>query len=342
VTLASALRSGDVSDLPGRRSPDWRWSELSSLFTHMPPPSPERSDCAPNPRLEDLAASTILYLNGRRLHPEPTAPRARLVRRFVSTSEDAGHHLDVSLDVPAGEQLVLIDSFEGHSDRYLASTQGEIRVAEGAEVERIVLLDDAPNAVSVCRFDVELEPRGRFSQTVLAAGSRRQRVETRVRAGAASFLRLDGVYLLDGTRHSDQTTEVVHDGLGGASAQLVKGLAAGRSRSVFQGRIVVAEGANGTDARMGSHAILLADTAEVDAKPELEIYADDVQCSHGNTVGALNEDALFYARSRGIPEAEARALLAAAFVAEVAERIVDAGARRLALDWIERRLGGIS
>jgi len=101
---------------------------------------------------------------------------------------------------------------------------------------------------------------------------------------------------------------------------------------------VVHPGADGTDAKMGHHALVLSDRAEVDAKPELEIWADDVACAHGNTVGALDEEALFYARSRGIPEAEARAMLIEAFLAEAADRIEHIQARELAHQWLAAQL----
>ena len=113
-----------------------------------------------------------------------------------------------------------------------------------------------------------------------------------------------------------------------------------QARGVFQGRIVVEEGADHTEARMGHHALILSDRAEVDAKPELEIYADDVSCAHGNTVGALDEEALFYIRQRGIPETQARALLVEAFVGEVIDRIGHEAARDVARAWVAQRLGG--
>ena len=103
---------------------------------------------------------------------------------------------------------------------------------------------------------------------------------------------------------------------------------------------MVERGADRTDARMGHHALILSDRAEVDAKPELVIYADDVACAHGNTVGALDEDALFYARQRGIPEAEARALLTEAFLGEVVDRIEHEGAREVAARLADRQLQG--
>jgi Fe-S cluster assembly protein SufD len=113
----------------------------------------------------------------------------------------------------------------------------------------------------------------------------------------------------------------------------------GQARGVFQGRIVVRPGADQTDARMGHHALILSERAEVDAKPELEIFADDVACAHGNTVGALDEDALFYAEQRGIPEAEAKSMLTEAFVGEVTDRIEHAGAREVVRAWVAERLG---
>jgi len=152
-------------------------------------------------------------------------------------------------------------------------------------------------------------------------------------------VRLDGVYLLSDQRHADMTTIVSHVGAGGETVQLTKGVVSDQARGVFQGRIVVAEGADKTDARMGHHALVLSDRAEVDAKPELEIFADDVACAHGNSIGALDEEALFYAEQRGIPEAEARAMLTEAFVGEVIDRIEHDAAREIVRAWASERLG---
>ena len=135
---------------------------------------------------------------------------------------------------------------------------------------------------------------------------------------------------------------VDHSGPGGITTQLTKGVASDQARGVFQGKIVVERGADGTDARMAHHALLLSDRAEIDAKPELEIYADDVACAHGNTVGALSEEAIFYARSRGIPEVEARVMLTSAFLGEVVERIENAAAREAAQAWLALRLESLT
>jgi Fe-S cluster assembly protein SufD len=141
--------------------------------------------------------------------------------------------------------------------------------------------------------------------------------------GDGAEVELDAAYLIGGDSHVDTTTRIVHGAEHGTSRQTVKGVLDGHSRGVFQGKVLVEQGAQKTDGYQLSRALLLSRDAEVDVKPELEIYADDVKCSHGATTGRLDEDALFYLRARGIPAAEARALLVEAFVAEAIERVDD-------------------
>ena len=153
---------------------------------------------------------------------------------------------------------------------------------------------------------------------------------------------MDGVYLLRDKRHADITTHTDHAGPGGESEQLIKGVVADQARGVFQGRIVVARGADGTAAHMAHRALVLSDRAEVDAKPELEIYADDVVCNHGNAIGALDPQAMFYARQRGLSETLARALLIEAFLGQVVDRIADEPAREVARAWLAARLESLA
>ncbi len=127
--------------------------------------------------------------------------------------------------------------------------------------------------------------------------------------------------LLQGKEHADTLTRITHAAPHGISRELYKSIVKDQARGVFQGKIIVAEGAQKTDGRQLSRALLLSDQAEMDAKPELEIYADDVQCSHGCTVGDLDADAMFYLQARGIDEDEARALLLRAFIDEVIDEM---------------------
>ena len=345
MTLAAAIRTGDITHLPGKRDEDWRWTDLRGLLRTLPGPSEAEADqIAPGP-FGDLGDKEIAIVNGRVLGGQASLTVAAGQRctarlRFVATCSECRHEASLAINVHAGAELVLLESHEGLAHGYVAAATLDIRVEDGGGVERIVLASDGDEAVNVACAAVSLSPRARFAQTVLTDGAKRQRIETRIaHPGGSAQARLDGVYLLKGRRHADQTTVVDHEGPGGSTAQLAKGVVQDQARAVFQGRIIVAEGADGTDARMGHHALILSDRAEVDAKPELEIYADDVSCAHGNTVGALDEDALFYARQRGIPEQDARAMLTAAFVGQVVDRIDHEGAREVARAWVAQRLG---
>jgi Fe-S cluster assembly protein SufD len=215
----------------------------------------------------------------------------------------------------------------------------DISLGEGAHLTRVVIEDDAEDAVSIATAEVSLGKRAHFAQTVLTTGAKLQRHETRLaHPGEGAEVRIDGLYMLDGARHSDLTSVVSHGGLNGVTSQLTKGVVRDTARGVFQGKIIVERGADGTDARMGHHALILGERAEIDAKPELEIYADDVQCAHGNTVGNLDESALFYMQQRGIPAEEGRALLTQAFLIEVVDRIEHEGSREVVREWLEARL----
>jgi Fe-S cluster assembly protein SufD len=248
------------------------------------------------------------------------------------------HDAFVHVDVKAGARLRLLESYESDGTSVSQATL-TITLAPGSAVERIVLAQDDVEAVCVSQAHVTLSPTASFGQTVVASGARRQRLETEVlHPGGGAALRLDGLYLLAGKAHSDQTTVVTHAGTDGVTAQLTKGVVRDQARGVFQGKIIVEEGADRTDARMGHHALILSDRAEVDAKPELEIFADDVACAHGNTVGALDDDALFYARQRGMTADVAKALLTEAFIGEVVDRIEHEGARDVVRAWVAERL----
>jgi Fe-S cluster assembly protein SufD len=343
MSLLKAIRTRDASALPGRRDEAWRYSDLKGALRTVPEASPPAPAPDGPPPLADVATdNAIVVVNGHsptiRFVAQAGAPRT-LRLRVVAEASNTAHSGVLALELPEGADLTLIETYEGSGSAYVSDFALAISMGAGARLERIVLLDEPADAVSVSQAEVELSPRADFRQTVIASGARLQRHETQVRhPGGGASARLDGLYLLADRRHADLTTVLTHAAPDGVADQLTKGLVRDQARGVFQGRIVVEEGADQTDARMAHHALLLNDGAEVDAKPELEIYADDVSCTHGNTVGSLDEDALFYMRSRGIPEAEARALLMEAFVGQVVDRIEHEGAREAVRAWVAARL----
>jgi Fe-S cluster assembly protein SufD len=340
VSLTSALKTGDVAQLPSKRDEDWRWTDLRGLLRTLPAPSQPFDGEAPAGPFASLADLPIHVVNAsspvvlRSAKPEPY-----VVALHFAALGGGSHTATARIEVVAGAHLVLLESYEGDALGYVANHELSISVAAGGRLDRVILVADGAEGVGVSTAEVSLEPGAHFAQTVLTDGARRQRIETRVaHPGGGAQVRLDAAYLLAGKRHADLTTVVDHMGVDGTTSQLAKGVVRDQARAVFQGRIVVEEGADRTDARMGHHALILSDRAEVDAKPELLIHADDVQCAHGNTVGALDEQALFYMRQRGLPEADARALLIEAFVGEVIERINFEPAREIARAWAAERL----
>ena len=340
MSLAAALRDRDVAELPSRRDEDWRWTDLRALIRVLPEPSPGFAGAMGDGVFSRLSPDQRVLANGGETVVDIAAgEEATVVLRFIA--QGAGSHLSrAEVTVGVGGRLVLLESYESDGGS-LSQASLTITLAAGATVERIVLARDDAEAVSVSQADVRLSPTAAFAQTVVTSGARRQRIETRVaHPGGGAALRLDGIYLLAAKAHADQTCVVTHGGTDGVTDQLTKGVVRDQARGVFQGRIVVEAGADRTDAKMGHHALILSDRAEVDAKPELEIYADDVACAHGNTVGALDEDALFYARQRGMPDAEARALLTQAFIGQVIDRIDHEGARDVVRAWAADRLRG--
>jgi len=159
--------------------------------------------------------------------------------------------------------------------------------------------------------------------------------------GAQTHVGIRGATLLKGRQHADNTLVVDHAVGHCESRELFKSVLDGESRSVFQGKIIVEPHAQKTDAKMATHALLLSEDAEADAKPELEIFADDVVCGHGATAGALDDDLLFYLRARGIPLKEAEALMVEAFVGEAVEAVENESVREalmeLARRWLKAR-----
>jgi Fe-S cluster assembly protein SufD len=344
MSLATALENRDVSELPGRRDEDWRWTDLRGLLREIPPPSPVAEGWSKPGPFGTLGDDEVLIINGHGggMISIENGETETIRLRFVSAGERTSHMGRAVIQVAEGGRLTLLESHEGEAASYVADIGIDFDLAEGAVVERIVLASDQPDAINVVDAHISTAPGSHYSQTVLTTGARRQRIETTVHhGGGGAVVHMDGAYLLTGKAHADQTTVVVHAGPGGATSQLVKGAVADQARGVFQGRIVVETGADQTDAKMGHHALILSDKAEVDAKPELLIHADEVSCSHGNTVGALDDNALFYARQRGIPEAEARAMLTAAFVGEVVDRIDHEAARDIARTWVTETLRGL-
>jgi len=250
-----------------------------------------------------------------------------LVSLATDSPGTANFHPRHSIRLASGAKLTLLETALGDGT-YLHAPVTEVRVGDGASLTHIRLQNESTAAWHLATLYAEVAARGTYDSFTLNLGARMARTEVHARLAAPhATTHLNGAQLLTGSQHGDITTVVRHDAPHGTSRQSVKNVLDGRSRGVFQGRIEVARAAQKTDGYQMSQTLLLSPDAEVDTKPELEIFADDVKCSHGATVGELDADQLFYLRSRGIPDAEARSILVRAFLAEALEAVSHDAAR---------------
>jgi Fe-S cluster assembly protein SufD len=197
----------------------------------------------------------------------------------------------------------------------------EIFLASGARFAQIALLSESGEAVAVTEIAARLSHNAIYRAHFANFGAKLSRTELAVALdGEGAQAHLSGVSVL-GAGHADVTTHVDHAVGNTLSTQLFKNVAGGHSRAVYQGKVTVRPGANGSDSRQTAKGLLLGTHAEIDLKPELEILADDVKCAHGAAVGDLDLESLFYLRSRGLPESEARALLMRAFLGDAIDEI---------------------
>ena len=227
-----------------------------------------------------------------------------------------------------GAQATIVERHIGQTGTYLSNTVAEIVLATGSRLNHFKLQDEAADAFHIATTQIHASADAVYENFSLMTGSSvaRNQIAIELQAPGSSCM-LNGAYLGRGKQQLDTTTLIDHAAPDCKSSEVYKGALDERSKGVFQGRIVVRKDAQRTNGHQSNKALLLSDKAEIDAKPELEIYADDVVCSHGATVGELDEHALFYLRARGIPLEEARGLLIDAFVDGAIDEISNAAIR---------------
>jgi len=288
------------------------------------------------------ALNTALFEDGAFVYLPPGAvletPIA-LVFAGGGSARSLVQHPRVLVVAGQGARATLAEIYLGGPDAYLTSAVTELCLADGAEIEHVKLQDEGDRAFHVSTVFAEQGAGARLTAHAQSLGAQLSRSELRVRlAGEGGALTASGLYMADGSRVTDAFTWVEHAVPRCSTLETYKGILDGHGRGVFAGRIRVLPGAQKTDARQMNSNLLLSEDAVVDTKPQLEIFADDVKCGHGGTVGQLDEDALFYLRSRGLASAEARTLLIWAFAAEMVERIRPEGLRARARAHVAARL----
>ena len=245
-----------------------------------------------------------------------THTRNVLVAEQDSRASVVEHH--VTLDAPS----------------YFTNVVTDIMLGRGARMAHYKVQDESRHAFHIAAIYAELAGEAQLHCAAFAFGGRLSRTDVEVGLEATGAeCTLDGLYLSDGTQHTDQHTRIDHYRPQGSSREFYKGVLSGASRAVFNGKVIVHRDAQQSDAAQANRNLLLSEHAEVDTKPQLEIWADDVKCSHAATVGQLDAEQIFYLRTRGMDDAAARALLTWAFANEMVERV--------SLNALRERLDGL-
>ena len=331
VLVEGDLRA-DLSDIAGLKAAGVEAVSLARAL-EKPPAWLKTTLAQVNPRADDavLALNTALMTGGVALHigEGMVLDKPIHIIQLDGAGDPASTFTRNVVIAGAGSAVTVIESFGNLGRKGLQRNAAtELTVGAKAAVKHIKVQRESGDAFHLSTWLVELGPDARYDAFQFSAGAALARNQVYLRfAGEGAAAELSGAFLLRDRQHCDTTLLVEHRVPHCTSRELFKGVLDGESRGVFQGKIIVSPGAQKTDGKQMAGALLLSETAEFDSKPELEIFADDVVCGHGSTSGQIDDDLLFYLEARGIPEADARALLVQAFVGEAIERIEDEALR---------------
>jgi Fe-S cluster assembly protein SufD len=273
------------------------------------------------------ALNTARFEDGAFIHiADGTIVEQPLQVMFVSTGEESGaatvSHPRLLVVAGGMSQARIVETYVGTGARYFANALTEIFVSENAVLDHYKVQEDSTEAFHIASMHVHALRSATVSSHSFALGGKVVRNDAiAILDGEGAECTLNGLYLADGDRLVDNHTTIDHAKPHCPSHEIYKGILGGRARAVFNGKIIVRPDAQKTDAKQTNRALLLSDSASINTKPQLEIFADDVKCTHGAAIGQLDEDALFYLRSRGFTFEEARDLLIHAFAGEILDRV---------------------
>lgn len=304
--------------------------------------------CGVDPKLHPLAALNGAMTEDGVLVRIPDGAQLEHPVHLVFVSSSPGTSSvscpRVVIEAGAGCRAVVIQDHVcvGGGPAHFTNAVTEVAVGENADLAFALVQREGEADIHASNLAVRQERDSRFASHVVTLGGRLVRNDlTVVLAGPGAECVLNGLYVGTGERLVDNHTLVDHAVPHGTSHELYKGVLSDASRGVFRGRVVVRPDAQKTDATQQNPNLLLSDGTEIDTKPQLEIHADDVKCSHGSAIGRIDEDALFYLRTRGIGQRDARALLTRGFAAEILGALPgEALAEALTADFIARLSGG--
>ena len=270
------------------------------------------------------ALNSAFMSDGAYLHLKPgTVLETPVHLMIISTGSGSASYLRNVIVAGAGARASVVEHYAGADAAvYFTNAVTRIFAAENANIEHYKLQQEAAGAFHMAGIHAVQQQGSRLASHSFTLGAALTRNDiTTVFDASACEATLNGLYLVGGQQHVDNHTRIDHRQPHGTSRENYRGVLGGQSHAVFNGKVVVHPGAQKTNAHQANHNLLLSRDAEIDTQPQLEIYADDIKCDHGATIGQLDETQLFYLRSRGVEEALARRLLVHAFAHDVIEPI---------------------
>jgi Fe-S cluster assembly protein SufD len=261
-------------------------------------------------------------------------PKGEVREKPIEIVYDAGdgdglaHHRRTLIVVGAHAQCSIVEIYRGRG-KYFTNAVTEIVLGDGAVVDHYKAQQESPEAFHIAALQATLGRNANFSSHSISLGAALARNDAGATLSEGTEATLNGLYIANGTQHIDNHTVLDHAKPHGTSHELYKGILDGRATAVFNGRIIVRQDAQKTDSKQTNKNLVLSDNATINTKPELQIHADDVRCTHGATIGQLDAESMFYLRSRGIGKREARAMLIQAFAQDIIDRVKIASLREL-------------
>ena len=242
---------------------------------------------------------------------------------FLATGGDVPviSHPRSLIVVGPGSQATVVESYLGHGTKYFTNAVTEIVAGERSVVDHYKLQEEDERSFHVATLQVQLDRDANFSTHSISLGGVLVRNDINAVLAEGTEATVNGLYLPSGSQHVDNHTMIDHARPHGTSHELYKGILGGASAAVFNGKIIVRPGAQKTDAKQTNKNLVLSEDATINTKPELQIHADDVRCTHGATIGQLDQEAIFYLQSRGIGKEQARDLLTYAFARDIIDRV---------------------
>jgi Fe-S cluster assembly protein SufD len=334
---ATAFQRFQELGFPTTHDEEWRFTNVAPIARLVGPalacPS-HTVNCPPEAQLylakyapfqnhAFVALNTAFFQDVTYIH----IPRGQVVEQPIQIAHvGAGHarpavaHPRTLIVVAPDAHCTIVETYSG-TGSYFTNAVTEIVAGSGSVVDHYKVQLESSSAFHVGVMFASLGRSANFSATCISLGGALVRNEVSATLAEGTDATLNGLYLVNGTQHVDNHTSIDHAQPHGTSHELYKGILDGKASAVFNGRIIVRKDAQKTDSKQTNKNLVLSDEAVIDTKPELQIFADDVRCTHGATIGQLDAESLFYLQSRGISKQDARSLLTYAFAQDIIDRI---------------------